>query len=65
MPELATLLLLITLSMEVTAPKPSNIKMRRIRRRTGWATTFSASEVVKPTPMKADWAWEPLPPPPA
>ena len=36
---------------------PATISMRTMRRRTGCPTTDSDSEVVKPTPMNADCAW--------
>ena len=35
---------------------PSSMSRRMIRRRTGWLTTFSASSVVKPTPVNAERA---------
>ena len=41
----------------VTNPAfPTVISNSTMRRRTGWLTTFSASRVVNPTPMKAERA---------
>ena len=34
----------------------ATIRVMMIRRRTGWSTTFSASLVVKPVPVKAERA---------
>src|SRR5579875_3589777 len=44
---------------EATMPAlPSSIRVMITRRRKGWSTTFSDSEVVKPEPVKADRAWK-------
>ncbi len=44
-------------AMAATIPAlPKSIRNCRMRRRTGWLTTFSDSPVVKPTPVKADRA---------
>ncbi|WP_158579989.1 hypothetical protein [Geodermatophilus marinus] len=41
-----------------TAPAPlTSMSTMTIRRRAGWSTTDSASDVVKPVPVKADRAW--------
>jgi hypothetical protein len=43
----------------VTRPAlPSSIRPPTIRRRTGWVTTSSASDVVNPTPVSAERAWK-------
>ncbi len=36
---------------------PTNIVVAMMRRRSGWLTTFSVSDVVKPAPLKAERAW--------
>ena len=42
---------------EVRPALPRSMRILMTLRLTGWLTTYSDSSVVKPTPEKADWAW--------